>query len=149
MKRNKILEERRKSVPKDIKIFISLSFSIVDRIHSILEEQGKSQKELAELLGKKESEVSRWMRGNHNFTLETIAKIQAALDKIVIDVPVEKKEYKLVKSKIASSFELPVMHIYDKKINVLNESYKYAFKTSSVAWSKQIKGKENCVGALN
>lgn len=148
MKRNKILEDRRKLIPKDIKIFISLSFSIVDRIHSILEEQGKSQKELAELLGKKESEVSRWMRGNHNFTLETIAKIQAALDKIVIDVPIEEKEYKLVKPKIIRNFELPIMNIYDRT-SVVNESYKYAFKTSSVAWDKPMKEEKNCVGALN
>lgn len=148
MKRSKILEERRKSLPKDIKIFISLSFSIVDRIHFILEEQGKSQKELAELLGKKESEISRWMRGNHNFTLETIAKIQAALDKIVIDVPIEEKEYKLVKTTITNRIELPEMQIYDRN-NVLNESCKYEFKTSVLAWNKSAKCKKNSVGTFN
>ena len=55
------------------------AFDIADRIHALLQEQGKSQKDLAKLLGKRESEISKWLTGQHNFTIKTIATIEAAL----------------------------------------------------------------------
>ena len=59
---------------------VALSFRIVDRIHTILEEKGMKQKDLALRLGKSEAEISKWMRGTHNFTIDTLASIEAALD---------------------------------------------------------------------
>ena len=58
-------------------IFVQQYFDIVDRIHEILLKQGKEQKDLARLLGKSESEIRKWMTGTHNFTIHTLAKIQA------------------------------------------------------------------------
>lgn len=63
-----------------------MSFQIVDRIHCILVDKGLKQKDLAEMLGKKESEISKWMRGTHNFTIETISSIEAALGEPIITV---------------------------------------------------------------
>lgn len=59
---------------------------IVDKIHSILEEKGLKQKDLANLLGKKDSEISKWMRGTHNFTIETITSIENVLGQRIIQV---------------------------------------------------------------
>lgn len=59
---------------------------IVDRIHAILEEKGMKQKDLAMLLGKKESEISKWMRGTHNFTIETISSIENVLGLPILQV---------------------------------------------------------------
>ena len=59
---------------------------IVDRIHSILEERGLKQKDLANLLEKKESEISKWMRGTHNFTIDTIAAIENVLGQSILQV---------------------------------------------------------------
>lgn len=59
---------------------------IVDRIHSILVEKGLRQKDLANLLGKKESEISKWMRGTHNFTIETIISIENVLGMPILRV---------------------------------------------------------------
>ena len=42
--------------------------------------KGVSKKQLAELTGKRPSEVTRWLSGQHNFTLATIAKISVALE---------------------------------------------------------------------
>ena len=89
MIKNKRLEERRKSVSKDVDIFVRQSFDIVDRIHEILAKQGKEQKDLARLLGKSESEISKWMSGTHNFTINTLAKIQAVLGESIIHVTKE------------------------------------------------------------
>lgn len=86
MKRSSILEARRAKVSPDVRRRVDLSFMIVDRIHSILVEKGLKQKDLANLLGKKESEISKWMRGTHNFTIETIISIENVLGMPILRV---------------------------------------------------------------
>ena len=86
MKRSRILEERRKHVNPETRKSVELSFQIVDRIHEILEEKNLKQKDLAALLGKKEAEISRWMRGTHNFTIDTLVSIETALDAPILQV---------------------------------------------------------------
>ncbi|MCK9438076.1 MAG: helix-turn-helix transcriptional regulator [Bacteroidales bacterium] len=90
MKKNAILESIRQKTPAYIKREIDLSFFIVDRISEILQSKGMTQKDLADLLGKKESEISKWMTGTHNFTIRSIAKIESALDVSIFDI--EKKQ---------------------------------------------------------
>ena len=82
--KNRRLEERRAKIPKYIDIFVQDSFDIVDRIHQILVDQGKEQKDLAVALGKTESEISKWMTGTHNFTMKTLSKIAAVLGEPII-----------------------------------------------------------------
>ncbi len=86
MKRSKILEERRQSVNPKIRKSVDLSFQIVDRIHDILEAKGLKQKDLAMLLGKSEAEISKWMRGTHNFTIDTLVSIEDALQAPILNV---------------------------------------------------------------
>ena len=86
MRRSSILEERRKRVNPDVRQSVELSFRIVDRIHEILHEKGLKQKDLALRLGKSEAEISKWMRGTHNFTIETIVSIEDALDAPIVEV---------------------------------------------------------------
>lgn len=86
MKRNSIIEARRAKVSPEVRRRVDLSFLIVDRIHSILKEKGLKQKDLANMLGKKESEISKWMRGTHNFTLETISSIENVLGIPILQV---------------------------------------------------------------
>lgn len=68
-------------VPRHTKLMVSKSFDITERILDILEEKRWTQKKLAEKLSKKESEINKWMKGTHNFTLETISEIEIALGK--------------------------------------------------------------------
>ncbi len=86
MKRSRILDSRRESVPSEIRRRVDLSFLIVDRIHSILEQKGLRQKDLANLLEKNESEISKWMRGTHNFTIDTISHIEKVLGEPILRV---------------------------------------------------------------
>ena len=86
MRRSKILEERRKRVNSETRETVAMSFLIVDRIHDILEEKGLKQKDLATLLGKSEAEISKWMRGTHNFTIDTLVSIETALDAPILQV---------------------------------------------------------------
>lgn len=86
MKRSSIVEERRRNVNPEVRRMVSLSFKIVDRIHTILETKGLKQKDLAMRLGKNESEISKWMRGTHNFTIDTLVSIEDALGEPIISV---------------------------------------------------------------
>lgn len=45
---------------------------ITVKIAKALERKGMTQKELAEKLGKRPSEISKWLTGNHNFTDDTL-----------------------------------------------------------------------------
>jgi transcriptional regulator with XRE-family HTH domain len=78
------LEDIRKNTPNDVKRQVELSFQIADRIDAVLKRKGLQQKDLAERLGKTESEISKWMRGTHNFTIQTISKIESALEEQLI-----------------------------------------------------------------
>ena len=73
-------------IPAEQKTQIELSFAIAERIDAVLKAKGMSQKMFAQLLGKRESEISKWLTGRHNFTLQTIAKIETALGCKLIDV---------------------------------------------------------------
>lgn len=86
MKTNDLFHECLSGVSNDVKAEVDLSFAIVDRIDAVLKEKGMTQKEFADALGKKESEISRWMRGTHNFTIRTLARISNVLNSQIIGV---------------------------------------------------------------
>ena len=92
--KNKRLEDRRNKISTEIDVFVKQSFDIVDRIHEILVAQGIEQKDLAVLLGKSESEISKWMTGTHNFTIKTLFKIESILGEKIIESVKEKVEEK-------------------------------------------------------
>jgi len=103
--RNKILQEVLNEIPKETKIFVRLYTDIVTRINQLLELKGLSQKDLAEKLEKRPSEINKWLKGEHNLTLRSIAKMQSALESDIINVP------------LATSF-------------VAKDAREYSFKTS-------------------
>jgi transcriptional regulator with XRE-family HTH domain len=83
-----LYKEAMDNVPPDSLEFADLSFAIIDRVHGIMERTpGMTQKKLAAKLGKKESEISRWLGGMHNLTLRNLARLNVALGSKVIVVP--------------------------------------------------------------
>lgn len=86
MKRSSIIEARRAKVSPEVRRRVDLSFLIVDRITAVLKERGLRQKDLAAMLDKNESEISKWMRGTHNFTIETISQIERVLGEPILQV---------------------------------------------------------------
>jgi ribosome-binding protein aMBF1 (putative translation factor) len=84
MIQNALFHQCLAAVPKEHKAEFELSFSIAERISDILKDKGLTQKEFASLLGKRESEVSKWLTGRHNFTIQTIARIEYVLGSKVI-----------------------------------------------------------------
>ncbi len=94
---SKLFDQALQQVPNDVKSFVDNSFDIVNQIHEILRKQGRSQRDLSDLLGKKESEISKWMQGTHNFTIRSISKIEAVLDEKIITTPQKVKTKSVTK----------------------------------------------------
>ena len=86
MKTNQIMDEIRSTISPETKMQMELSVAIANRIYDILEEKGMTQKDFARLMGKTETEVSRWLSGTHNMTLATLCKISIALGENILSV---------------------------------------------------------------
>lgn len=85
--RSKIAKRILEETPAEVKIFVRKYADIVVRVHQLLREKEWTQKDLAERLEKTPSEVSKWLNGDHNFTLKSIAKLEAELGAEIIYVP--------------------------------------------------------------
>lgn len=60
--------------------------AIANKIHEILEERGLEVVDLASMLNKKPSEISKWLTGTHTFTIKTITKIETVLGEDIIHI---------------------------------------------------------------
>lgn len=85
--RNRIAKRILEETPEEVRIFVRKYGDIVVRVHQLLREKGWTQKDLAEKLEKAPSEVSKWLNGDHNFTLRSLAKLEAELGTEIIYVP--------------------------------------------------------------
>ena len=74
------------AVPEDQKAAFEFSYGIAERISEVLQAKNLTQKDFAQKLHKRESEISKWMTGRHNFTIQTIAKIETALGCKLINI---------------------------------------------------------------
>jgi transcriptional regulator with XRE-family HTH domain len=52
---------------------------LATKIANAIKTKGLKKKEFAEQMGKVPSEISKWLSGTHNFTLETLMDIEAEL----------------------------------------------------------------------
>lgn len=72
--------------------WIVKSKKIAVRVLRTLKERGLQQKELASLLEVSPQQVSKILKGNVNLTLETITKLEKALEIPLMDIPKRQKE---------------------------------------------------------
>jgi antitoxin component HigA of HigAB toxin-antitoxin module len=63
-----------------------LSFEISNKLYILMQERGLSKKQLANAIGKSPSEVTRWLSGEHNFTIATIGMLSAFFGEPIITV---------------------------------------------------------------
>lgn len=74
------------SVPSDIKAEVSLSFEISDRICELMNDRGLSKKQFADALGRRPSEITKWLSGQHNFTIATLSMLSTFFGQPIITV---------------------------------------------------------------
>jgi len=63
----------------EINQFIDKNLAIVEKVRKYLKAEGISGQKFADMMGKKPSEVSKWLSGNHNLTLKIIIKMECTL----------------------------------------------------------------------
>ncbi|OYQ51786.1 helix-turn-helix domain-containing protein [Flavobacterium aurantiibacter] len=85
--RSKVAQRILAETPEETKIFARMYADIVVRVNELLKAKGLSQKNLANKLDKSPSEVNKWLVGEHNFTLRSLAKLEAELGEPIITVP--------------------------------------------------------------
>jgi len=77
--RSKVAQRIQDETPEEVRIFVRQYTDIVVRINELLAEKGYTQKDLAIKMNKKPSEINKWLKGNHNLTFKTLAKLEAKL----------------------------------------------------------------------
>jgi transcriptional regulator with XRE-family HTH domain len=96
--RSKIFQQILDETPEDVEIFVKLYADLVVRINQLLREKNISKKELAEKMDKKPSEISKWLSGDHNFTLRSLAKLSAELGEPLLEVPKKKTQTEFIEN---------------------------------------------------
>ena len=87
MKRTgKSLDEMLGVIPDKVQHEVNLSFDISDRIDFLMKERGLTKKQFAEALGRRPSEITKWLSGQHNFTLATLSMLSTFFGKSIITV---------------------------------------------------------------
>ena len=84
---NDIIDKLKNLMPPWRKRYIRISMDISAQIVAFLKEENMTQQDLAVAMGKHKSEISKYLSGTHNFTIQTIAKIEEVLHKEIILVP--------------------------------------------------------------
>jgi ribosome-binding protein aMBF1 (putative translation factor) len=84
-----IIQEALKNIDPTRREMVRRRMLIAARIDDALKAKNWTQKQLAEAMSKRPSEVTKWLSGTHNFTLETIALIEKHLNITLIMVSEE------------------------------------------------------------
>lgn len=98
---NPLFKEMLQQIPVERRRESDLSFDIADRIYEVLKRKGWSQADFARAAGKKEAEISKWMSGQHNFTIRTVAFIETVLGERILAV----RQYRITKSEAQGAIE--------------------------------------------
>ncbi|MDE6654360.1 MAG: helix-turn-helix transcriptional regulator [Muribaculaceae bacterium] len=92
MKRAKIsLRELLSDISPEEKAEARLSFQISNRLDFLMKEKGLSKKQLADTIGKRPSEITRWLSGEHNFTISTLVMLSSFFGQPIITIALKKQ----------------------------------------------------------
>jgi transcriptional regulator with XRE-family HTH domain len=72
-------------------LLVKKKMLLANKIHEAMETNGLSQKKFASLMKKNQSEICKWLRGDHNFTLETLIDIERILKVELVNVKIVTK----------------------------------------------------------
>lgn len=107
MKKNPVFEKYLAKVSPEVRAEVRLNVEISDRIFSLLKKNGMTQRDLAKKMGKKESEISRWLSGEHGYNSSTLAKLSVALGEPIVKVEPHQKE---AATSVSSFVVIPVKY---------------------------------------
>lgn len=65
---------------------VKKNLAIANKIKSILDEKKLKPVDLAKLMNKQKSEISKWLSGQHTFSMRTISDIENVLDTDIVHI---------------------------------------------------------------
>ncbi|MDE7074561.1 MAG: helix-turn-helix transcriptional regulator [Odoribacter sp.] len=83
---NTSFQQMSAAVPANIKQEGELKFAISNRIYELMTKRGLSKMEFAKALGKRPNEITKWLSGQHNFTIRTISLLSTFFHETLIKV---------------------------------------------------------------
>src|SRR5437016_3764830 len=97
MRETKQMEFNKQSLPDYKERLFDKQSQVALRVTYLLKQKGWTRKRLAEKMGVKEASLSRMLAsvGSSNLTLETISRMELALDDILLLTP-EEAEYQMI-----------------------------------------------------
>ncbi|MFG6385344.1 MAG: helix-turn-helix transcriptional regulator [Muribaculaceae bacterium] len=74
------------SIPTEVHLEVDLEMAISNRIYELMTQKGLSKAEFARSIGKRPCEITKWLSGQHNFTVATIAMLSSFFGQPIITV---------------------------------------------------------------
>lgn len=127
--RSKVAKRILDKTPKDVEIFVRLYGDIVVRINELIKEKNWTQKRLAAEMDKKPSEISKWLNGEHNFTLRSLARLEAELGESIITVP-RRESVPFIKGKTGTMTVMPKAKPSTKTGFIAGKSHTKSYHTN-------------------
>ena len=113
MKKNPLFEQCVANVAPEVMEEVNLNIDIANRIYDLLKAKNLTQHEFASRMGKRDSEISRWLTGTHGFTTATLAKISGVLGEPIVEVRRESE----------TKYILMTMPSYNSSLGISGNSY--------------------------
>lgn len=113
MKKIPLFEQCVANVAPEVMEEVNLNIDIANRIYDLLKAKNLTQHEFASRMGKRDSEISRWLTGTHGFTTATLAKISAVLGEPIVEVRRESK----------TKYIFMTMPSYNSSLGISGNSY--------------------------
>ena len=87
MKRtSRTLKEMLGPISANVQAEVDLSFDISERIDALMRQRGLSKKQFADALGHRPSEITKWLSGQHNFTIATLSMLSSFFGQPIVTV---------------------------------------------------------------
>jgi ribosome-binding protein aMBF1 (putative translation factor) len=114
-----ILRRVAERIPQELSEQIDRRMGLAVKIAEALHSRGLTNQEFAFMMGKKPSEVTRWLSGTHNFTTETLWQMERVLKiQLLTSSPAEEnvvKEQQELKDFIANEVQKALTKFMTKK----------------------------------
>ena len=113
------LEELRNDTSPQMSQQITKRMKLAAQIDDALMSRGLTNQEFAFMMGKKPSEVTRWLSGTHNFTTETLWQMERVLKiQLLVSSPPEEsgvREEEELKNFIANEVQKALMKFMSRR----------------------------------
>lgn len=74
------------SIPDAIHKEVEMEMAVSNRIYELMTQKGLSKAEFARAIGRRPCEITKWLSGQHNFTLATLGMLSSFFGQPIITV---------------------------------------------------------------